>query len=104
MEMTGRSGGSSILLAVAGALSLPLTAFGDTELSTAIDDVFAGIDVATEPGCVAGVILPILLGEWFDQIRQSGGSWDSVIYVHAAFYLAAALSWLMINPNQGLAE
>ena len=36
-------------------------------------------------GCVAGFVLPILLGRWFDTIKQSGGNWDQVIYLHAAF-------------------
>ena len=51
-------------------------------------------------GCVAGVILPIVLGNWFVQIEKTGGNWDMVIYLHAAFYFAAALAWLAINPNE----
>ena len=34
----------------------PVTAYADADLSAAIDNVFSEIDVATEPGCVAGVI------------------------------------------------
>jgi MFS family permease len=50
-------------------------------------------------GCVAGVILPTLLGGWFGQLRETGGDWDLVIYLHAAFYFAGALAWLLVNPN-----
>ena len=51
-------------------------------------------------GCLAGVILPILLGSWFSQIRDTGGDWNLVIYLHAAFYFVGALSWLAVNPNR----
>lgn len=53
-------------------------------------------------GCLAGVILPTMLGSWFELIRQSGGNWNMVIYLHAAFYFAGALSWLVVNPNREL--
>ena len=43
--------GTAILVAL-----LPAIAVADAELSTAIDDVFSDVDVATEPGCAAGVI------------------------------------------------
>ena len=51
-------------------------------------------------GSLAGVILPVVLGAWFEQIRETNGNWNDVIYLHAAFYFLAALSWLMINPNR----
>jgi CubicO group peptidase (beta-lactamase class C family) len=41
---------------VATALFLPAAALADAKLSAAIDAVFADFDVATEPGCAAGVI------------------------------------------------
>ncbi len=37
-------------------LATPAGALADANLSAAIDKVFAGIDVASEPGCAAGVI------------------------------------------------
>ena len=55
-------------------------------------------------GCLAGVILPIVLGNWFDQIRETGGDWNLVIYLHAAFYFMGALSWIAIDPNRGVAD
>ena len=51
-------------------------------------------------GCLAGVALPMLLGNWFDQLLKTGGDWNQVIYLHAAFYLLAAVCWLVIDPNQ----
>ena len=51
-------------------------------------------------GCLAGVVLPTVLGNWFEQIRGTGGDWDLVIYLHAAFYFVGALSWLAVNPNR----
>ncbi len=55
-------------------------------------------------GCLAGVILPVVLGNWFDQIRQTDGDWNQVIYLHAGFYFVAALSWLAVNPGCGVEE
>jgi len=55
-------------------------------------------------GCLAGVILPIVLGNWFDQIRETDGNWDLVIYLHAAFYFAGALSWLVVNPSKTIED
>ena len=43
-------------MAMASMLAAPAIAVADANLSAAIDDVFADIDVASEPGCVAGVI------------------------------------------------
>ena len=55
-------------------------------------------------GCIAGIILPVTLGTWFDVIIESGGDWNQVIYLHAAFYFAAAAGWLFINPNRTVFE
>ena len=49
-------------------------------------------------GCLAGVLLPVVLGNWFEQIRTTDGNWDLVIYLHAAFYFVGALSWFLVNP------
>ncbi len=51
-------------------------------------------------GCVAGVILPTLLGGWFDTIRETGGDWNLVIYLHAGFYFAGAVGWLAVHPDR----
>ncbi|MCA9077152.1 MAG: MFS transporter [Planctomycetaceae bacterium] len=51
-------------------------------------------------GCLAGAIMPYVLGSWFDDIQESGGDWNHVIFLHAAFYFVCAVSWLMVNPNR----
>lgn len=51
-------------------------------------------------GGLAAVILPTVLGSWFTEIRETGGDWNLVIYLHAAFYFLGAVSWLMVNPNR----
>lgn len=53
-------------------------------------------------GCLAGFVLPIVLGNWFTSIKQTGGDWDLVIYLHAAFYFIAAACWFAIDPNRCL--
>lgn len=55
-------------------------------------------------GCLAGVVLPIFLGSWFEDIKQTGGEadWAQVIYLHAGFYFTAAVSWLCVNPNRAV--
>ena len=55
-------------------------------------------------GCVAAVLLPTVLGNWFDRLQETGGDWNLVIYLHAAFYLAGALAWLLVNPNDSPTE
>ena len=50
-------------------------------------------------GCLSTVIMPPILGNWFDHIESTRGDWTPVIYLHAIFYFAAAISWLVINPN-----
>lgn len=49
--------------------------------------------------CLAGIIVTPLVGKLIDRIRATEGDWSLVIFVHAAFYLAAALCWLAVNPE-----
>lgn len=51
-------------------------------------------------GGLAGVVLPTVLGGWFTTIRETGGDWNLVIYLHAAFYLLGAICWLAVDPNR----
>jgi hypothetical protein len=32
-------------------------------------------------------------------IKESGGDWNNVVYLVAAIYLAAAISWLFVDPD-----
>lgn len=51
-------------------------------------------------GGLAGVILPTVLGGWFTTIRETGGDWNLVIYLHSAFYFLGAICWLAVDPNR----
>ena len=53
-------------------------------------------------GCLSGVIVTPLLGQLIKSIRQTDGNWNLVIYLHVAFYLAAAVAWIFVNPSKQL--
>ncbi len=119
-----RSGTAIVALTVCGILTMASAwTSSATELATviALGAVFAGIGspaawaatidiggrntaivmgVMNMAGCLAAVILPTLLGSWFQDIRETDGDWDLVIHLHAAFYFFGALSWLMVNPDR----
>lgn len=50
-------------------------------------------------GTIGGFTMPILLGYMIGDIRESGGDWNNIVYLVAAIYLAAAVSWLFVNPD-----
>jgi MFS family permease len=49
--------------------------------------------------CLAGIVVTPLVGQLIDHIRATHGNWNLVIFLHAGFYLAAALCWLAVNPG-----
>ena len=51
-------------------------------------------------GSLSGIVLPLLLGSWFKEIRQSDGDWNQIIYLHSAFYFCAAFCWLFVKPDK----
>lgn len=51
---------------------------------------------------LAGVLLSPLVGRLIDSTKNTGGDWSVVFLVHGAYYLVAAASWLVVNPNQTL--
>ncbi len=53
-------------------------------------------------GCLAGICISPYVGKLIDHIKAINGNWDIVVYVHAAFYLLAALLWLVVNPNKNI--
>jgi nitrate/nitrite transporter NarK len=55
-------------------------------------------------GTLGGFAMPIVLGYLIGDIRNTGGDWNQIIYFVAAIYLAAALSWLPINPEDSPTE
>lgn len=50
-------------------------------------------------GTIGGFTMPIVLGYMIGDIKESGGNWNKVVYLVAAIYLAAAISWLFVDPN-----
>ncbi len=50
-------------------------------------------------GTIGGFTMPVVLGYLIGDIRATGGEWNLVIYFVAAIYLAGAVSWVLINPN-----
>lgn len=50
-------------------------------------------------GTIGGFTMPVLLGYMIGDIKESGGDWNSVVYLVAAIYLAAAVSWLFVDPD-----
>lgn len=60
------------------------------------------VGVMNMAGCLAAVILPLVLGNWFEQIKQSDGDWNLVIYLHAAFYFTGAVCWLLVRADDRL--
>jgi F0F1-type ATP synthase assembly protein I len=61
------------------------------------------VGVMNMAGCLSGVMVTPLLGQLIDYIQSTDGNWNLVIYLHVAFYLAAAVSWIFINPNKQVA-
>ena len=55
-------------------------------------------------GCLAGVLISPRVGKLIDHIKEADGNLDMVVYVHAAFYLLAALLWLGVNPNKTIGQ
>jgi hypothetical protein len=51
---------------------------------------------------LAGVVLSPLVGRLIDYTKETSGDWSVVFLVHGAYYLLAAASWLVVNPNQAL--
>ena len=55
-------------------------------------------------GCLAGICISPLIGRLIDHIKATDGNWNIVIFVHAGFYLCAALLWLVVNPNKPIGQ
>ncbi|MBX3438583.1 MAG: MFS transporter [Planctomycetaceae bacterium] len=84
--------------AVFSGLAMPATWAATIDIGGRHTAVAMG--VMNMAGCLAGVILPMSLGAWFDTIRRTGGDWNLVIYLHGAFYLVGAVSWLAVQPDR----
>jgi ACS family glucarate transporter-like MFS transporter len=51
---------------------------------------------------LAGLLFVPLVGRLIDDRVKGGGDWNTIILLHALFYLLAALGWLVVNPDQPL--
>lgn len=51
---------------------------------------------------LAGILISPLVGRLVDFIKATDGNWSLVIWLHAAFYGIAALSWLCVDPDKAL--
>lgn len=49
---------------------------------------------------LAGILISPLVGKLVDFIKATDGDWSLVIWLHAAFYAIAALSWLCVDPDK----
>lgn len=49
-----------------------------------------------------GIVISPLAGKLMDHIKETDGDWNLLIYLHAAFYLAAAVCWLFVNPYKSI--
>ena len=50
-------------------------------------------------GTIGGFTMPVLLGYMIGDIKERGGDWNNVVYLVAAIYLTAAISWLFVDPD-----
>lgn len=51
---------------------------------------------------LAGILISPWVGRIVDYIRATNGNWGLVIWLHAAFYGIAAVSWLCVDPDKTL--
>ncbi|HUG71140.1 MAG TPA: MFS transporter [Pirellulaceae bacterium] len=84
--------------AMASGIAMPCGWVGTIDVGGRHTAVIVGI--MNMAGCLSGVIVTPLLGQLIDYIQQSDGNWNLVIYLHVAFYLLAAVSWIFVNPNK----
>lgn len=121
-----RSGVGGIALALAGLFTI-FAGFATTastlSAALAIASFFSGIASASpwvatidigglntavvmglmnSASALAGIAISPFVGRLVDSIRSSEGNWSLVIWLHAIFYILAALSWLAVNPDQPL--
>jgi MFS family permease len=122
-KRTSRVGVASVALFICGALSLASAWSPNADqfvLLMSLGAVFSGaanpaawaatMDVAGKntavvmgmmnmAGTIGGFAMPVLLGYMIGDIKESGGDWNNVVYLVAAIYLAAAISWLFVDPD-----
>lgn len=122
-KRASRVGVASVALLVCGVLSLASAWSSDVDhfvILMSLGAVFSGaanpaawaatMDVAGKStavvmgmmnmaGTIGGFTMPVVLGYMIGDIKESGGDWNNVVYLLTAIYLAAAISWLFVDPN-----
>jgi MFS family permease len=58
------------------------------------------VGIANMAGCISGFVATPLLGRLIKEIKNTNGNWNLVIYLHVAYYLAAAICWVFIRPEK----
>ena len=100
---------SADLLVAAMALGAFFSGLGGPAGWTATMDI-AGrytaflMAVMNMAGTVGGFWLPIIVGHMIENIEKTGGNWNQVFYLVSAIYLAAAISWIFVNPNRPVSQ
>ena len=63
-----------------------------------------GFSLMNMSGNLGAIVCPIVVGYLIAYLTRTGESWDAVLYLFAANYLAAAICWLLLDPNQSAVE
>ena len=75
-----------------------------TQWSTSIDLTgplaAVGFAVMNMAGNLGAIACPKVVGRMMDGLSRGIGDWNSVLYLIAGIHLAAAISWLVVNPNK----
>jgi sugar phosphate permease len=59
-----------------------------------------GFALMNMTGNLGAITCPIVVGRMFDRLSKTGGDWNSVLYLIAGIHLAAAFTWLLVDPNK----
>jgi len=59
-----------------------------------------GFAIMNMTGNLGAIACPKVVGKMMDELSNSGGDWNSVLYLMAVVHLAAAGFWLIVNPNR----
>jgi len=103
VPVTGSARSLAVLLGAAAFVS----GFAQSPPWAAIIDI-GGKQTAVAMGfmnCASslpGIVISPLTGKLMDHIRNTDGDWNLLIYLHAAFYLAAAFCWFFVNPYKSI--
>jgi MFS family permease len=59
-----------------------------------------GFAIMNMAGGIGSLTCPVVVGRMIDGLSRHGGNWNSVLYLIAGIHLAAAASWLVLNPGR----